>query len=116
MALLRRLRVTYPTVVQILLVESAERDLAVNAFRSGVRGLFCFGKSPFRLLCKCIQVVHQGQIWASAQQIDYLLDLVTQVPSLRVVSTKGNTLLTPREEQVVARWPKGSPTKRSRKS
>jgi DNA-binding NarL/FixJ family response regulator len=102
MALLRRLRVTYPTVVQILLVESAERDLAVNAFRSGVRGLFCFGKSPFRLLCKCIQVVHQGQIWASAQQIDYLLDLVTQVPSLRVVSTKGNSLLTPREEQVVA--------------
>jgi DNA-binding NarL/FixJ family response regulator len=31
-----------------------------------------------------------------------LLDLVTQVPSLRVVSTKGNSLLAPREEQVVA--------------
>jgi DNA-binding NarL/FixJ family response regulator len=101
-ALLRRLRVSYPNVVQILLVESADRDLAVNAFRSGVPGLFCFGKSPFRLLCKCIQVVHRGQIWASAQQIDYLLDLVTQVPSLRVVNTKGNSLLTPREEQVVA--------------
>lgn len=101
-AFLRRLRVSYPNVVQILLVESADRDLAVNAFRSGVRGLFCFGKSPFKLLCKCIQVVHRGQIWASAQQIDYLLDLVTQVPSLRVVNTKGNSLLTPREEQVVA--------------
>jgi DNA-binding NarL/FixJ family response regulator len=66
MALLRRLRVAYPSVVQILLVESADRDLAVNAFRSGVRGLFCFGKSPFRLLCKCIQIVHKGQIWARA--------------------------------------------------
>ena len=102
MAVLRCLRLTYPNVVQILLVESADRDLAINAFRSGVRGLFCFGKSPFRLLCKCIQVVHRGQIWASAQQIDYLLDLVTPVPSLRVVNTKGNSLLTPREEQVVA--------------
>jgi DNA-binding NarL/FixJ family response regulator len=111
MAVLRRLRLTYPNVIQILLVESADRDLAINAFRSGVRGLFCFGKSPFRLLCKCIQVVHHGQIWASAQQIDYLLDLVTQVPSLRVVNTKGNSLLTPREEQVVALVAEGLPNK-----
>jgi two-component system, NarL family, response regulator DegU len=41
------------------------------------------------------------QIWASAEQIDYL-DLASQVPSLRVVNTQRNTLLTPREEQVVA--------------
>jgi len=102
MALLRRLHVAYPKVVQILLVESVDRELVVNAFRSGVRGLFCFGDYPFRLLCKCIQVVHQGQIWANAQQIDYLLGSVAQVPSLRVLSTTGNSLLTPREEQVVA--------------
>lgn len=102
LALLRRLHVAYPKVVQILLVESVGRELVVNAFRSGVRGLFCFGEYPFRLLCKCIQVVHQGQIWANAQQIDYLLESVTQVPSLRVLSTTGNSLLTPREEQVVA--------------
>jgi DNA-binding NarL/FixJ family response regulator len=102
LALLRRLHVAYPKVVQILLVESVGRELVVNAFRSGVRGLFCFGEYPFRLLCKCIQVVHRGQIWANAQQIDYLLESVTQVPSLRVLSTTGNSLLTPREEQVVA--------------
>lgn len=102
MTLLRRLHVAYPKVVQILLVESVDRELVVNAFRSGVRGLFCFGEYPFRMLCKCIQAVHRGQIWANAQQIDYLLQLVTQVPSLRVLSTTGSTLLTPREEQVVA--------------
>jgi DNA-binding NarL/FixJ family response regulator len=102
MALLRRVHVACPKIAQILLVESVNRDLVVNAFRSGIRGLFCFAESPFRLLCKCIQVVHRGQIWASAQQIDYLLDLITQVPSLRVVNTRGNSLLTPREEQVVA--------------
>ena len=44
----------------------------------------------------------RGQIWASAEQIDYLVDLVSQVPSLRVVNVQGTTLLTPREEQVVA--------------
>lgn len=102
MALLRRLHVAYPTVAQILLVESVDRELVVNAFRSGIRGLFCVGESPFRLFCKCIQVVHRGQIWATAQQVDYLLDLISQVPSLRVVNTRGGNLLTPREEQVVA--------------
>jgi DNA-binding NarL/FixJ family response regulator len=105
MVLLRRMHISCPAVPKIpkiLLVESVDRDLVVNAFRSGARGLFCFGESPFRLLCKCIQVVHRGQIWATAQQIDCLIDLVTQVPSLRVVNSNGNTLLTPREEQVVA--------------
>jgi len=102
MALLRRLHISFPKVAKILLLESPHREQVVNAFRSGARGLFCFAVSPFRALCKCIQVVHSGQIWATAQQIGYLIDLVTQVPSLRVVNAKGNTLVTPREEQVVA--------------
>ena len=102
MALLRRLHVSYPQVAKIVLLESANRDLVVNAFRSGARGLFCFAQSPFRALCKCIQVVHRGEIWASSQQIDYLIDLISQVPSLRVINASGNRLLTPREEQVVA--------------
>ena len=102
MAVLRRIHITFPKVAKILVLESVDRELAVNAFRSGARGLFCFSVSPFRALCKCIQVVHRGQIWATAQQIDYLIDLVSQVPSLRVVNADGEALVTPREEQVVA--------------
>jgi two-component system, NarL family, nitrate/nitrite response regulator NarL len=62
MALLRRLHISFPKVAKVLLLESFERDLVVNAFRSGARGLFCFAVSPFRALCRCIQVVHRGQI------------------------------------------------------
>lgn len=102
MALLRRIHISFPNVSKVLLLEAFDRELVVNAFRSGARGLFCFAASPFRALCKCIQVVHRGQIWASAEQIDYLVDLVSQVPSLRVVNANGNALVTPREEQVVA--------------
>ena len=102
MALLRRIHIAFPKVSKILLLESFDRDLVVNAFRSGARGLFCFAVSPFRALCKCIQVVHGGQIWATSQQIEFLVELVSQVPSLRVVNAKGNILVTPREEQVVA--------------
>jgi len=102
LALLRRLHLAHPRMAKILLLENCDRDLAVSAFRAGARGLFCLADSPFRALCKCIQVVHHGQIWANTQQMNYLIDLVTQVPSLRVVNALGDNLLTPREEQVVA--------------
>ena len=102
MTLLRRLHIAFPAAAKVLLLESIDREIVVNAFRSGARGLFCFAVSPFGALCKCIQVVHRGQIWATAQQVDYLLDLVSQVPSLRVVNANGIPLVTPREEQVVA--------------
>src|SRR6266550_3409052 len=102
MAVLRRLHISCPGVAKILLLESFDREVVINAFRSGARGLFCFTESSFRSLCRCIQVVHRGEVWANAEQIDYLVELVSQVPSLRVVNASGTSLLTPREEQVVA--------------
>ena len=100
--MVRRLHLARPDIVMILLLGSYDREAVVNAFRSGVKGLFCFSESPFRLLCRCIQSVHSGQVWANAQQLQYLLDALNQVPSLRVVNAQGRKLLTPREEQVVA--------------
>jgi DNA-binding NarL/FixJ family response regulator len=102
MSLVRSLHLAHPNVAEILLLDTADRDEVVNAFRSGARGVFSFADSPLRLLCKCIQTVQQGQIWASNEQVEYLIDAVTQVPSLRVVNSGGRKLLTPREQQVVA--------------
>lgn len=100
--LLRRLHVAHPDVAIILLLESCDPETAVAAFRSGARGLFCLSDSHFRALCKCINVVHRGEVWASAAQIRFLVDSLNHVPSLRVVNSQGSKLLTPREEQVVA--------------
>jgi DNA-binding NarL/FixJ family response regulator len=102
MFIVRRVHLAHPQIAQVLLLQAPDRDSVVNAFRSGARGLFCFSDHPFRLLCKCIQSVHQGQIWVNNEQLQYLLEVVTQVPSLRVVNSRGLKLLTPREEQVVA--------------
>lgn len=74
----------------------------MQAFRSGARGLFCLADSSFQLFCECIERVHRGEIFATAEQLNYLLESVCQVPSLRVVSARGEKLLTSREEQVVA--------------
>jgi two-component system, NarL family, response regulator DegU len=101
-SLLRWLHVSHPAVVPILLVESYDRDLVVNAFRAGVRGLFLFNQAPFRMLCKCINAVASGQVWINSQQMHYVLEALSEVDTLRVVNSAGKSLLTPREEQVVA--------------
>jgi DNA-binding NarL/FixJ family response regulator len=77
------------------------RELATQAFRLGARGLFCLADSSFQSFCECIERVHHGEVFATTQQLNYLLDSVCQVPSLRVVSAIGETLLTSREEPVV---------------
>ncbi len=102
LTIVRRLNVTHPQLDKVLLVDSYDHDLVVHAFRSGARGLFCFTEYPFRLLCKCIQSVHDGQIWVNNAQMQYLVQGLTEVPSLRTVNVRGAKLLTPREEQVVA--------------
>jgi len=102
MAAMRRVHLSHPLVAKVLLVESYDRDLVVSAFRSGARGIFCISDAHFRLLCRCIQRVAGGQIWANTEQMTFLLELISEVPSLRVLNSCGHPLLTPREEQVVA--------------
>ncbi len=99
---LRRFHLAHPGVAKVLLVDSCERELVVGAFRSGARGIFSITDASLRLLCRCITRVAAGQIWVNTEQLNYLLDLISEVPSLRVLNSAGNSLLTPREEQVVA--------------
>ncbi len=101
-SLLRWLHVSHPAAAAVLLVENYDRELVVNAFRAGVRGLFLFNHAPFRMLCKCISSVSSGQIWINSQQLRYVLEALSEVTTLRVVNSSGKSLLTPREEQVVA--------------
>lgn len=102
LAILRNLHLSHPGIANILLVDSCSRELVISAFRCGARGIFSIVDADLRLLRKCILRVAHGQVWASTEQIDYLLDVVSEVPSLRVLNSNGRRLLTPREEQVVA--------------
>ncbi|MGD0212549.1 MAG: response regulator transcription factor [Terriglobales bacterium] len=102
LSLLRWLRVSYPKVAPVLLAENDDRELVVNALRAGAKGIFLFADTPFAMLCKCIQCVFRGEVWINSQQMNYVLDALSEVPTLRVVNSTGRSLLTPREEQVVA--------------
>lgn len=102
LTLVRRLHLEYPEVAKVLLLDRYDTELVISAFRSGVRGLFSLADHPFPMLCRCIQRVRQGQIWANSQQLGYLIEAVMQVPTLRTLNARGMHILTPREEQVVA--------------
>ena len=99
---MRRLHLVHPEVPKVLLADSCDRELVVSTFRAGARGIFTITDANLRLLCKCLLRVASGQIWANTEQLNYLIDLISEVPSLRVLNSRGLPLLTPREEQVVA--------------
>jgi len=97
---MRELHAAHPDVVLIVLLDKCERDQVVDAFRSGATGIFCRARSPEEL-CKCIHAVHQGQIWASSDELRFLLEALRSAVPMRPADANGNRLLTRREEQVV---------------
>jgi len=98
--ILHQLRASESKTPTVMLLDSTERDLVVDAFRGGARGVFCRGYS-FNALPKCIRRVHEGQIWVSNLELEFLLELVISLRPLKVQQTGGMTLLTPRERDVV---------------
>jgi two-component system nitrate/nitrite response regulator NarL len=90
-----------PRTFAIMLIPDSERDLVVDAFRGGAKGVFCRLQS-IKLLPKCIRTVHEGQIWADTQNLAYVLDFLTQLKPLRLIKPGGGmSRLTPREAEVV---------------
>jgi DNA-binding NarL/FixJ family response regulator len=95
----RQICLNHPEVHVILVLDSSQRDDVVEAFRYGAHGVFC-GDESFDALCKCVEAVSRGQIWASNKEIRFLLEALSQ-PSSQVSDRKNENSLTPREEEVV---------------
>src|SRR6266446_6098599 len=72
-AALRKLRISHPDVRAIMLLNRCRRDLVVEAFRNGARGVFCRTQPP-TILPKCIAAVYEGQIWASSHELQFVLE------------------------------------------
>jgi len=84
----------------IMLINLDQRDLVIDAFRGGARGIFCRGQS-LEALPKCIRAVYQGQIWANNNELEFLLQLIVNLRPIQSGRGGLGTLLTPREREVV---------------
>jgi two-component system, NarL family, nitrate/nitrite response regulator NarL len=84
----------------ILLMDTATPGAVVDAFRSGAQGVFSRSESS-KALAKCVRSVHQGQIWANSAQLRYLLQALREAPTMRMVDSRGDVILSKREHDVV---------------
>ena len=84
----------------IMLLQGCNPGCVVNAFREGARGVF-YRTDSLKALSKCIRTVHQGQIWASNEDLEHILNALSHLKPLRFSNSEGMPLLTRREEDVV---------------
>ena len=97
--LVREIRSQSAGMRVIVLLDASERTAVIEAFRAGAQGVFC-RTEPFRLLSKCIQCVHQGQVWASSTEFQFVIDALAK-PPLADFHANGGSLLSAREIDVV---------------
>jgi DNA-binding NarL/FixJ family response regulator len=97
---LKKLRVACPEMRAIVLLDSSKKEVILEAFRAGARGVFHRHES-LESLCKCVHCVHEGQIWANSEQMSFAVEALASAPTVRAVSASGMNLLSKRELEVV---------------
>ena len=101
LSLLGQMRTSFPLTRVVVLLKSPSHELVVEAFRAGAKGVFCRTES-LETLCKCIQAVHSGQVWANSNQLHSLLETLVKNSPSRPVDHAGRALLTKRENDVAS--------------
>lgn len=96
----RELHDNFRQAKSVMLLDTAERHLVVEAFRSGALGVFSRDDS-FELLARCVEKVHEGQIWANSQQLKFAMEALASAAPSAIIDAKGVHLLTKRELSVV---------------
>lgn len=94
------IRRTYPDVRLLVTVGSPEPDLVIESFRMGADGVFN-RNDPFELLCKSVDVIAQGQIWANVQQLRHVLSALAKSPKQVTIHPMVAKHITKREAAVV---------------
>jgi two-component system nitrate/nitrite response regulator NarL len=100
MRMLSEIRRITPDTRILLLMGVPNRELVIEAFRSGADGVFCRTGS-FDLLCKSLDAISQGEIWANGAELRYVLDEFMKGPKPLKVDPVVECRMTKREGDVV---------------
>ena len=98
--ILPEIRKAHPETKILVVMASPSKDLIIEAFRSGAVGVFS-RNGPFTQLCKAIEVISQGQIWANAEELHYVLSAFVRSPRPPKLDSATESRVTVREAAVV---------------
>jgi DNA-binding NarL/FixJ family response regulator len=96
----RQIRAAHPEIRVVLLMDTSNPSAVVEAFRCGAQGVFSRTESS-KTLAKCVACVHQGQVWANSTELRYVLDAFRESEPMQLVDSRGEALLSKREQDVV---------------
>ena len=96
----RELKAERPQIRFVVLLDSSKRDLVLDAFRAGARGLFSRHES-LETLSKCVRRVYEGQVWASSEQVTFAVEALASSPTVRTAAAAELQSLSRREMDVV---------------
>ena len=97
---LRELRQAHARTRAIMLLSSRDRELVLDAFRCGARGVV-FRDEAIEILVKSIHAVHHGQVWANSESMRSLIEALGQALPIRFRDSRGIERLSKREADVV---------------
>ena len=98
--LARQVRTAHSGTRVILLMDSSTPSAVVEAFRCGAQGIFSRTESS-KTLAKCIESVYRGQVWANSAELRYLLEAFRESEPMRLIDSRGEAILSQREQDVV---------------
>jgi len=97
---LREVHTLHPKVRAVMLLDASKPELVLEAFRCGARGVLS-RQDSIEILSKCVQRVHQGQIWANSEQMGLVVQALAASRSFSAVP-QGVEQLSKREMEVVS--------------
>ena len=100
--LISHAREHFPRTSTVALLHDSQQEHVLEAFRCGARGVISRSQA-FRVLVKCIRKVHEGEIWASPDQIGFVFESLKRNFDLAPAAQapqKDLGELTPRERDV----------------
>jgi len=98
--MLPEIRRTHPDAKILVVMASPNKEVIIDAFRLGAVGVFS-RNGPFDLLCKSVEVVSRGQVWANAEELHYVLRAFVKSPKPPKLDPAVESRVTVREAAVV---------------
>ena len=84
----------------VMLIGSEDREIVLESFRCGARGVLSVNDST-QDLCKCMAAVLRGDIWVSSTHLTYLVEAFAQTRASVLLDLKNRRPLTQCEDEIL---------------